>query len=92
MSFLNSEICCLNNIYLLSTFIKKNIQQGSLHQLLAEANEKIMNAGFEKIDYISICNATTLQPVEIWDGEEKLVALVAAFLNGVRLIDNTMLN
>lgn len=79
-------------IYKTLTFIKQNIQQGSLQQLLVEANKKIQESGFEKIDYISICNATTLQPVEIWDGEEKLVALIAAFLNGVRLIDNTTLN
>jgi len=79
-------------IYQTLTSIKQNIQTGSLLQLLTEANEKIKDAGFEKIDYISICNATTLQPVEAWDGHEKLVALVAAFINGVRLIDNAALN
>jgi pantoate--beta-alanine ligase len=33
-----------------------------------------------------------LTPVTSWDGQQKIVALAAAFLGGVRLIDNILLN
>ena len=79
-------------IYQTLKFIEQHIQHGPLLPLLSIAREKISEAGFEKIDYISICDASTLQPIETWDGREKLVALVAAFLHGVRLIDNQLLN
>ena len=41
-----------------------------------------------KVDYVEIADADTLQIVDHWDGKQKLVALAAAFLNQVRLIDN----
>ena len=47
--------------------------------------------GFQT-DYLVVADAGTLQPVSNWDGSQKLVALVAAFLGGVRLIDNLPLN
>ena len=45
-----------------------------------------------KIDYVEIAQTETLAPVTNWDGNQKLVALVAASLNEVRLIDNMLLN
>ncbi|MBL7721162.1 MAG: pantoate--beta-alanine ligase, partial [Chitinophagaceae bacterium] len=45
-----------------------------------------------RVDYIEIADAKTLKAVNNWDGKKKLVALVAAFLNEVRLIDNLLLN
>ncbi len=79
-------------IYEAHCFIKQHIQQGALLPLLQLAQKKILEAGFEKIDYVAIGNAATLQPVTNWDGKEQLVVLTAAFLNGVRLIDNMLLN
>ncbi len=43
-------------------------------------------------DYVSIARQNDLQPVENWDGRELAVALIAAFLGEVRLIDNLLLN
>jgi pantoate--beta-alanine ligase len=40
---------------------------------------------------VAIADAQTLQNVEEWDGKQKIVALVAAYLNEVRLIDNIIL-
>ena len=51
----------------------------------------IKNAGFEKTDYVSIAERDSLQPVTNWNGEMALVGLVAAYINGVRLIDNITL-
>jgi pantoate--beta-alanine ligase len=72
-------------------FIKKNISSLPISTLKEKASSIIHGAGFEKIDYIEICNADTLIPLkEVL--EIKMVALIAAFINGVRLIDNLLLN
>jgi len=44
-----------------------------------------------KVDYVEIVDADILEIQENWDGKTKLVALVAAFLNEVRLIDNMLI-
>ncbi len=52
----------------------------------------ILDKGFEKIDYVTIAEADSLAEITEWNGETKLVALVAAFIGGVRLIDNMPVN
>ncbi|MCU0334582.1 MAG: pantoate--beta-alanine ligase [Chitinophagaceae bacterium] len=56
--------------------------------LEAEARRQLLAAGFESVDYCSICHAHTLEPLQQADADEPAVALVAATLEGVRLIDN----
>jgi len=41
---------------------------------------------------VEIADAGNLTIIDQWNGTTKLVALVAAFLNEVRLIDNMVLN
>ena len=79
-------------IYRSLSYIKQYITTGHLSPLIATASEMIMQAGFEKIDYVTVANADTLEAMNEWNGETKLVALVAAFINGVRLIDNMPVN
>ncbi|MBC7587053.1 MAG: pantoate--beta-alanine ligase [Chitinophagaceae bacterium] len=79
-------------IFTVLNYVQQNIQSGPLSYLLLNAQDQIGSAGFEKIDYVAICNASTLEPIANWDGKEKLVVLVAAFLSGVRLIDNMVIN
>lgn len=52
----------------------------------AEAATQLKQAGFEKIDYITIRDATTLQIPE--DTSRPLRALMAAWIGQTRLIDN----
>lgn len=73
------------------TFIRKKVLSAPIEQLKNEASRIILSAGFEKIDYIEICDADTLMPLDKLR-ETKMVALVAAFIEGVRLIDNMLLN
>jgi pantoate--beta-alanine ligase len=73
------------------TFIKNNISSQPIEQLKQKAFAIIIDAGFEKIDYIEICEAETLKPLDKVQ-QTKMVALVAAFIEGVRLIDNMLLN
>lgn len=56
---------------------------------LALAHRRLGEAGFGPIDYILLCDAVTLAPVEQVTGEARLLA--AARLGGVRLIDNLRL-
>lgn len=73
------------------SFIKENISKGKLDKLKMQAASMLSEQGF-KVDYVEIADAGTLQIINEWDGKEKLVALAAAFLNQVRLIDNIILN
>jgi pantoate--beta-alanine ligase len=73
------------------TFLKKNIQPGNLADPINQAIQLLTKNNF-KIDYVEISNARTLQPVRQWDGKQNLIALVAAFQDEIRLIDNMILN
>ena len=79
------------SIYQSLQYIKRNLQKGNLTDLKANAVSNLEANGF-KVDYIEIANTVSLQLVNEWDGRTKLVALAAAFLNEVRLIDNLLLN
>jgi pantoate--beta-alanine ligase len=72
--------------------IKKDIVANNAAELVANAKESLLENGFDKIDYLSLANAKTLSPIEMWDGNTQLVILVAAFTEGVRMIDNMVLN
>jgi pantoate--beta-alanine ligase len=78
-------------VYKTMEYIKQNIQTGDLKNLLSNAHKMLTNQGLQP-DYIDIADALTLAPVNNWDGKQKIVCLVAAFLTDVRLIDNMVLN
>ena len=67
--------------------IQENVIPGSLISLKKEATNFLEKQGY-KVDYTEIADAETLELQQEWDGKRKLVALVAAYLNEVRLIDN----
>lgn len=73
------------------SFIKENLKMGELKGLREEATAALIEKGF-KPDYIAIADAGSLQAVDDWNGKQKIVALAAAFLGEVRLIDNVILN
>lgn len=72
-------------------YIKNNIRPGDLSTLLQHATSMLTSQGF-KVDYLEIADAHTLQPATNWNGEQKLVSLVAAFISEVRLIDNMLID
>ena len=71
--------------------VKKEIMPGNLETLKEKAMDQLRRMDF-KPDYVEIADAGTLQPVHDWDRSQKLVALAAAFLGDVRLIDNLLIN
>ena len=78
-------------VYKALHFIKDHLEKGELSELKKKAQSLLADNGF-KVDYVEIADANTLELVNHWDGKQKLVALAAAFLNQVRLIDNILLN
>ena len=72
-------------------YARNAIRQGDLTRLEIEAASLLSSNGF-KVDYFEIAKADSLELTNEWDGNSKLVALTAAFLNQVRLIDNMLLN
>ncbi len=77
-------------IYKTLQFIQQNIRPGYLNDLKERAANYLTAEGF-KVDYIEITDASTLALIETWDGKTSLVALAAAFIGEVRLIDNLLL-
>jgi pantoate--beta-alanine ligase len=78
-------------IYEALLFLKNNLKKGELFELLQEAKQILLTHGFRN-DYVEIADADTLELLGHWDGKRKVVALIAAFMNDVRLIDNLILN
>lgn len=71
-------------------YIKNNIKPGDITNLKTAATQQLTEAGFT-VDYIEIAETGSLDIVTEWNGTKKLVALAAAFLGNVRLIDNLLL-
>lgn len=72
-------------------FLQQNIRNGSLYDLKKQATDDLQKKGF-KPDYVEIANAETLKPINEWDARTNILGLVAAYIDGVRLIDNMILN
>lgn len=70
--------------------LRQRLAPGPLAPLLQEATDLLQKAGF-RVDYVAVADAGNLSPVTDWDGKQPVVALVAAFLGDVRLIDNMIL-
>ena len=83
-------------LYHCLAMIKENIEKESLPELKRKAAILLNAAGFS-IDYVEIVEANSLSIIQGAEfagknEKKKMVALVAAFLNEVRLIDNMILN
>ena len=65
----------------------ETIRRGSsVGAALSEAKQRLVEAGFLKIDYLALVDATTLEPLSEPAGEMRLIA--AAVIGSTRLIDN----
>lgn len=72
--------------------VKQDLYQFPLRILEERAAANLLAAGFRSVDYISVANGQTLEPVDNIEETKKAVVLAAAFLGEVRLIDNLLLN
>lgn len=72
------------------SYIKNNINQKPFENLKQDAVNMLEQQGF-KVDYVSISGAKSLEPIAQSDGQPA-VALIAATIGEIRLIDNMLLN
>lgn len=77
-------------IYQSLSLIKKLYKKENLAMLKQKAQLLLEEAGL-KPDYIEIVDATDLSMINDRETNKKAIALVAAFMNEVRLIDNMLL-
>ncbi len=73
------------------TLIKENIGTRKTSIVVDDATQLLKKYNF-KPDYVAVADADTLELISEWDGKKKLVALIAAFQEEVRLIDNLLIN
>ena len=79
-------------IYKELTTIKEQFSTKSIHELQENATANLLQAGFSKVDYVAITDAKTLRALTDEQTADAVVALIAAFIGEVRLIDNMLLN
>lgn len=78
-------------IYITLSYLKKHLKPGNLSSIKETAVQNLTALGF-KVDYVELANASNLNLLHDWDGKTAIVALTAAFLQEVRLIDNMLLS
>jgi pantoate--beta-alanine ligase len=71
-------------------FLENNIDKDLLIPLKERAKKMLEEEGF-KVDYVEIAGAENLQPVTDLRNQSTIIALIAAHLNEIRLIDNMIL-
>lgn len=75
-------------IYKTLIYIKTHLTKNNWPELKNLSIKTLLNNGFEKIDYLEMCDIDSLQILNEAPENKEVVILVAAFIEGVRLIDN----
>jgi pantoate--beta-alanine ligase len=91
MRLSSAELEKATAIYKMLNKIKEKFKEQPFDILEKEGTAYLLKNGFRQVDYLRIAQADDLQLVTSWNGHSSLVALTAAFLNDVRLIDNLLL-
>jgi pantoate--beta-alanine ligase len=73
-------------------FIQENKQKNNVMSLLEKATELFIEKEQIELQYFTVANSETLEPLEHINEAKHQVALIAGFIGGVRLIDELELN
>ena len=73
-------------------FIQDNLEQKSVAELLDGAKGILASNPAVELEYLSFCETSTLAPVDNIESGKDYVALIAAWVEKVRLIDNILLS
>jgi pantoate--beta-alanine ligase len=71
--------------------IERGLRKGGESNPLCEAAQQRLAASGLRTEYVVVTDANRLEPVSHWDGKQDIVILVAAWADGVRLIDNIVI-
>lgn len=77
-------------IYQVLLHLQEHLRPGSTTALIKDGRSMLDANGFI-VDYVAIADTRSLEPIAEWNGKQPLVALIAAHLHQVRLIDNMIL-
>jgi pantoate--beta-alanine ligase len=72
------------------SFLKEKLPKIPFSQLHEASLARLKNHEFD-VEYLALADADSLQPAEKLEADKKYVLLVAAWLEGVRLIDNLVI-
>jgi pantoate--beta-alanine ligase len=77
-------------IFRILSEIKNEVKTSSqkIKEILQKKSDKLLEIGFEKIDYLEIRQENNLELVESFDPQKPSRIFIALYLDGVRLIDN----
>lgn len=67
------------------------IQHGDLETIIEQQKQLIQANGFDSIDYLQVTDLYTLESISVWENKPVAI-LVAATIEGVRLIDNIIIH
>jgi pantoate--beta-alanine ligase len=73
-------------------FIQENKQKNNVKSLLEKATELYIEEEQIELQYFTVANSETLEPLENINEANHQVVLIAGFIGGVRLIDELELN
>jgi len=77
-------------IFKMLNYINENSKAEDLEKLEQIVQNKLTEQGF-KVEYVAIADQLTLETIQFSDNPSTPVALIAAYINQVRLIDNLIL-
>lgn len=77
-------------IYEALSYINRNLKPGPVKEIVEGAGNLLVQKELAA-EYIAIAGAEDLRIIDNWDGRTKAIALIAAFMGKVRLIDNMIL-
>ncbi len=80
-----------SRIFEVLSFLKKETEPGDLKKLKSKGHDLLTDSGFA-VEYLEFAHAETMEILDEWDGKMPLIILIAAFLGGIRLIDNLLIN
>ncbi|MCB0698204.1 MAG: pantoate--beta-alanine ligase [Chitinophagales bacterium] len=78
-------------IYQCLVSIRSKAEDGNFKVVHKESVELLEAKGFVP-DYVALADANTLELLDEYDSDRKMVALIAAKIGSIRLIDNMLLN
>ena len=79
------------HIFKALSIAKENFPQFNPSEIESLVTEYLVKNNFE-VDYVSIVEVDSFQKIKVWELGRNYLILTAVFLEGVRLIDNLLLN
>jgi len=79
------------SIYKSLNYLKQHITCNSFEKIRIEAIQLLKEAGEMELEYFEICNPEDLKIVANCEVNNTVIALVAVWIDGVRLIDNMLI-